>query len=501
MTQKKKKKDPITTLHELEKRLKIQERRSKYDDEGDTAPLPPSVNVNFSVSEAKTHLEFRAVVKWGLVSPNTCQADVWWWVIEGKPVTAGGADVDPSGDSGGNNDTSLIRFRGVHNKGQDNPHAIFPCSKPKTWYRTFRVAIIDKAHRRGPWSAWTTPTLPWTGADPKPPAPTYGATPIDFDNKNKSRHDKLRLKFTYNEVVHWDVPGGDHEDDVAAYVVQLDRSDDGTTWDGSPYRTMHIKAKDADGDTTRTTIFHNIRRRYWYRCRVRTVDRYGRQGDWSNWTPAALPYDNNNPPAPTNVETWDLNTDRIPIRWDDPLIDVETRGNSTPTNGSTTVNGVGTKYTNEVREGSVIRFAGSVNLYTVRTVTSDTVLVLMSNYGEATASKKLYIEEDDPDVAYYEWQIAKGSQVTPGTPDVWNAVYDKGRTKGNFVNVKVQDADKINRFYVRVRSIDSAHNRSPWIAAWIRANHGGAANNASASAGDNGGITTPVATDGSPPAS
>lgn len=340
--------------------------------------------------------------------------------------------------------------------------------RPKTWYWQARVRAVDHDDCAGDWTTWTTPVLPWTGADPEPPTPTFtdpGA--VTFDNKGKGRHTKVRLKFTFDEVVDWDVPGGDRESDMAAYAVQLDRSDDGVTWDGAPYRTKIYPAKDGDADTTRTAIFLNIRRRYWYRCRVRTIDRFGRRGDWSAWTTPALPFDDDQPPQPLNVKIFEASTDRVVVKWSDPTINVPTRGTVSGTSGTATLTGTGTQFLKEVEAGSTISVDG--NTYLVKTVASATSLTLTTNLSTSPSADPLYLVEDDPDVARCRAQIAEASDVNTGpTPDEWSDVYDSDWTTGNRKSFKVDDNGLT--FYGRVRAEDAALNRSKWIYATLAGN-------------------------------
>lgn len=378
--------------------------------------------------------------------------------------------------------------------------------RPKTWYWKGRVRCKSSDGCWSAWSPWTQPFLPWTGANPKPPTPTYSFTPITFDTKGKGRDSKVRLKFTYDEVGPWDYPGGDRQDDMDSYIVQLDRSDDGVNWDSNsfPVHTVVRPARDGDADSTRTSVFHNIRRHYWYRCRVRTKDRYNRKGDWSAWTPAALPFDDNRPPAPLNVETWDAQTDRVAVAWDDPQLNVPVRGSASVVSGNVVVNGTNSKWLTEIDEGSTVAFSGApTTYYTVKRVGSDTQMTLTSTYNEATnGSRNVFVVDDDPDVAFYEVQIARKNQVdTSTTPHTWNTIYARDRTRGTKISFKVQDSDKTQRFYARVRTVDAAHNRSQWIPAWIRSQHGGLANNSAITTGDDGGIAVPIQGDGSPPAS
>ena len=64
-------------------------------------------------------------------------------------------------------------------------------------------------------------------------------------------------------------------------------------------------------------IFHNIKKRLWYRARVRGVNKNGCVGLFSNWTSPAQPDDNTPPPAPTGL-TLDIDEHRATIKWDYP---------------------------------------------------------------------------------------------------------------------------------------------------------------------------------------
>jgi hypothetical protein len=343
--------------------------------------------------------------------------------------------------------------------------------KPKTWYWKARVRAVDSKDCRGDWSAWTTPILPWAGADPVPPTPTYGANPITFDNKGKGKHSKIRLKFLFNEVQNFDYPGtpAEDEDDVIGYGIQIDRSDDGITWDGAPYRTISRPAKDADADSTVTAIFQTgIRRRYWYRCRVRCIDRFNRKSLWSNWTDAALPFDDDRPPQPLLVRIFESSTDRVVLDWDDPVDYIPTRGTVTGTSGTATLTGTNTQFEKEVERGSTIRVDG--NNYLVKSVASATSLTLATNLSTSPSGSNLRLVEEHPDVAFYQVQIAKSADVS-GTPNHdWSAVYMKDRRNGTRKAFKIADADRGLTFYGRVRSVDAAWNKSKWVYGRFTAN-------------------------------
>lgn len=187
--------------------------------------------------------------------------------------------------------------------------------RPKTWYWQARVRAVDADQCQGNWSVWTTPGLPWTGADPQPPTPT--GLNITFDNKDRNRHNRWRAIVEWDEVLNWDVPGGDREDDMSAYSVQMEKSNDGASADGTKRWARRVEAKSEDADTTQHLIRHVIFRRYYYRARVRSIDRFNRRGVWSAWTAWQQP-GSEGPPQPTNVKIFDNATNRVVTKWDAP---------------------------------------------------------------------------------------------------------------------------------------------------------------------------------------
>jgi hypothetical protein len=189
--------------------------------------------------------------------------------------------------------------------------------RPKTWYQQTRVRAVDNHGCPGAWSPWTTPLLPWTGADPQPPTPT-GLT-LTFDNKDKSRRNRWRAIAECDEVINWDVPGGDREDDMAAYDFQIQKSSNGSTPDENS-KTWHrrVSAKaDSDADTRVRVVRHQIFKRYYYRTRARAVDRFGRRGAYTAWSAWQQP-GNEAPPQPILVEIFAGSTNRVVVQWDAP---------------------------------------------------------------------------------------------------------------------------------------------------------------------------------------
>lgn len=364
---------------------------------------------------------------------------------------------------------------------EDNLHIIIPhVPRPKSWSWQARVRCRSGEGCWSAFSAWTESILPWEGAEPLPPAPTYGDFPIDFDHKGKGKHHKTRLLFTFDEVLDWDVPGGDREEDVRAYDVELDSSENGVDWDGMPWRHHHKPAKDGDADTEVVAVFHsNIHRHRWYRCRVRTVDRFSRKGDWSDWTPAAFPFDDETPPTPLNVEVFPASTDRVVVAWDDPMITFPTRGTVSGTSGTDTLTGIGTYFHQEIDPGTTVRIGDRVtgDDYIVKSVSTGTALVLTTNLLTSPTDAQFWEIAEDPDVDLYAVQIALFADVDlTVAPNVWSDVFAHDRSTGTRKAFKIPDSRVDDTFFARVRSIDAARNRSSWIPAWDRSQHSDVAN-------------------------
>lgn len=191
--------------------------------------------------------------------------------------------------------------------------------RPKTWYWKARVRAQNAQGCWGPWSPWTDPKLPWEEGDPKPPVPDD--IDLDFDHKGRKRFSKLRAIATCDEVVDWDVPGGDRESDMDRYLFQLWFSeDDGSTWELHGHRGRDAKDEDEDPNLKVKAIFHRIHKKYKYRLRVRTKDRFNRKGDWSAWIPdddGMYPDDVDTPLPPANP-TLDVDQHIIRFKWDAP---------------------------------------------------------------------------------------------------------------------------------------------------------------------------------------
>lgn len=335
--------------------------------------------------------------------------------------------------------------------------------RPKTWYWKFRIRAVDKDDCAGDWSSWTTPTLPWTGADPAPPVPD---TPtLDFDNRDKGRHEKVDALVIFPEVKNFDYPGtpAEDEDDLDSYGVQLDRSSDGVTWDGFPFRHHSEHANTDDAQTNVKIKFKGVRRHWWYRARARSIDRFNRKSEWSDWSDGYLPFDNDPPPAPNNVKITSAR-DRIVVQWRDPTLAIDTRGTVTKTSGGSTLVGVGTRFDLEVEAGSDIKVGTEEKV--VKKITSNTSLTIVGTWSTTAVATRLKIMEPHPDVVRYVVQIGRASDVDESaTPDEWDAVYDQDTLRGHHKEFRIDDDDEEINFHARVRSVDAVHNRSRWIAA------------------------------------
>lgn len=196
--------DYIALLRKVERRLARVERTRPYDDDGAEVPLPPDVALHFRVREFRSKIDYKAHVQWDVVSPNTCQADVDYWVVQLQATNAAGVPRDELSDSDG---TPYTYERNVNNKADvDTPHAIFDSiPHPNKWYYRARVRIVDKAHRKGPFSDWTDPVQPADVSLPRPPVPTGLA--INFQQVDKDRWDRQQAEVSCEEIGDWDIPG------------------------------------------------------------------------------------------------------------------------------------------------------------------------------------------------------------------------------------------------------------------------------------------------------
>lgn len=189
-------------------------------------------------------------------------------------------------------------------------------SNPKKWYWQARVRAWDNKQCPSDWSPWTTPALPWTGANPKPPAPTN--LDLDFEDVDKTRFERWAAFLRFDEVTDFDYPGepADDEEDVSRYAGQLQVSNDGSTAVGRTRRKV-VEAKDEDADSEAHIKFMRIKGTRWYRGRVRSIDRFNRRSVWTAWTAWQKP-GQEVPPSPLNVKIRDKGKASIALDWDAP---------------------------------------------------------------------------------------------------------------------------------------------------------------------------------------
>jgi hypothetical protein len=186
--------------------------------------------------------------------------------------------------------------------------------RPKTWYWQARVRAVDSDGCEGDWSAWTAQQLPSSAANPKPPVPS--GLQLDFDKHGKARHARWRGKLQWNEVRNFDYAGTPAEDeqDLSRYQWQVEVSNDGVVGDDHRFGGTKEANDDDDAGTLVRAGFPIRNPKNWFRARVRSIDRFNRRGNWSDWTSWQRP-GNEAPPAPTEVTIYENAADRVVIDW------------------------------------------------------------------------------------------------------------------------------------------------------------------------------------------
>jgi hypothetical protein len=272
---------------------------------------PTNVTLVFVVREVKERAKWRAHVFWDPVTQDTSGQDISDRIdFYQTQLRATDSNGNPHELSSGK--PAIWKHLLPGDEDHDEYGHIV---RPRTWYYQTRVRAgigVPGKIAWSDWSPWTTPVLPGNATLPLPPAPT-GQT-LTFVRDETHRGSPWIAVQTWNEVGQWIPTDGDTLDGVARYVVQLAISKNGST----TLRTRRhvVEAKDDDTDTTAFRIWHNIRRKYYYRSRVRAVDVYGRRGPWSGWTSWSQPS-----PAvasPTGVSVHNPSPGRIVVKWDEP---------------------------------------------------------------------------------------------------------------------------------------------------------------------------------------
>lgn len=236
------------------------------DGDTDRPGVPANVDLSFNVREKKKELEYSAFVTFDAVTTdeNGDAQDTDYYVIDWVPTTKIGNIVTDE----------KVR---QHIWNANDPlidDALDPSAdyyvelpgnvpRPKVWYWKGRVRAVSGTGHKGPWSDWTTPSLPFRDSLPEPPAPDNVVLDFKWRDTNQAPIWSGVVKF--DDVNYWDIPGFDYEDDVSSYHVvmeplerdsagtidggdghmykQADPNNDGEPW---PIRQQNIKDKDAD---------------------------------------------------------------------------------------------------------------------------------------------------------------------------------------------------------------------------------------------------------------
>lgn len=300
---------------------------------------PSTITESFQVTEDRTALNFAPKVSWAAVTRDEQghKIDIHQYVVQMVATSGGGLDAQGMGPPVELED-GKPRLREMHKnipKHDANGNSTDPADdffvvypevpRPKTWYWQARVAAVDEKGCQGDFTPWTNQRLPWQTDSGRGAVPTPSGVAMIFDTEEKSRHDRYRAEVTFNEIRNWDIPGGDHQEDVKGYVVELQAGTNNyppgmnpTTW------LPHTRERTPEAGTaaTKTVVFEKIHKHYYYRARARTIDRFNRRSDWSNWvpndSPGATPSDNVSPPQPTALDL-NMNGHEARITWDEVI--------------------------------------------------------------------------------------------------------------------------------------------------------------------------------------
>lgn len=149
-----------------------------------------------------------------------------------------------------------------------------------------------------------------------PPAPTWPASAITFDQDEKGRHFVYRGKVKWNEIGEWLNKLGKTRTGAAAYKVWLQRCQANGTAIGEPRHAM-VQAKDDDLDTICSHIFPDVNENHFYKAQVKAFGFLDEPGELSEWsavfTPAAIV-----PPMMTAL-TLDVDQHRTQLKATNPV--------------------------------------------------------------------------------------------------------------------------------------------------------------------------------------
>lgn len=262
-------------------RFKVHERRDRldYDMVVDWSAVTTDEFGN-KVEVQDYEVEMRPMIEIEEVDYNAANPDHWtdgtettWWKMD---------TVEP-------NEGHIRRKTARQKEDKDGNDPNVPTKvvfervpRPKKWFYQARVRAKAAKNDRSKWSEWTDPVLPFATAPDAIPPQITGST-IDFDRHDKKKgSNPLRAVVEWDEILSWDIPGGDDDSDLAGYIIQFRKCDeDGNEIAGAKVHRRFIPSKkDDDAGTRVEAIFHAIKRNNYYQYRIRTVSIYGHKGPW-----------------------------------------------------------------------------------------------------------------------------------------------------------------------------------------------------------------------------
>lgn len=141
-----------------------------------------------------------------------------------------------------------------------------------------------------------------------------GDITVEAITTDATRHGSYRLRVTWPEVTE-DIDGFPVST-IDRYIVHLQHSEDGTTWD-SDYRRKVVEAKDGDSNTIAKAIFKGVRRKRYYRVRVRARDEAGCRSVVSDWTSSIRPGSSATVTGVGTITRTRVGPRRIEFDWED----------------------------------------------------------------------------------------------------------------------------------------------------------------------------------------
>lgn len=252
-------------------------------------------------------------------------------------------------------DNIVMRFEKERSKGEIRWDAVVEFSEIASWDvpPTADRAKIETTLNGGITSSATTITVANNNGLPTPqpkehipltirPGKDGEAEVISYSGKNVNQLTGVRrgLEGTTAkghadgaEVILSAADGQEALNDIDTYIVQLRRFDK----NGNPVmrngkyvqetKTRDWDKEDDDNDGLVKVRFRNVRKREYWKARVRTKDRFRRRGEWSDWTALGNAGDNVAPPSPTNF-VMDVDPRKISFVWDAPTDDDDAETNT-----------------------------------------------------------------------------------------------------------------------------------------------------------------------------